>query len=109
MLAELPVSCPTLIEDAHSSWHLYPVRLHTNAIQRSHREVFEAMREAGIGVNLHYMPVHLQPDYRRLGFKPGQFPEAEAYAQEAISLPLYSGLSNADQDRVVNILASLPD
>jgi UDP-4-amino-4,6-dideoxy-N-acetyl-beta-L-altrosamine transaminase len=107
MLAKLPVQCPTLIRDARSSWHLYPIRLKTDRITRSHREVFEAMRETGIGVNLHYMPVHLQPDYRKLGFTPGQFPEAEAYGQDAISLPMYPGLSDTDQQRVVETLSEL--
>lgn len=106
-LADLPLQLPTLIEQAHSSWHLYPVRLQTDKITRSHREVFEAMREAGIGVNLHYMPVHLQPYYRNLGFREGQFPEAEAYGREAISLPLFPGLSVAEQDRTVKELKAL--
>ena len=107
LLADLPVRCPTLIEDAYSAWHLYPVRLHKDKIQRTHREVFEGLREAGIGVNLHYMPVHLQPDYRKLGFAPGQFPESEAYGQNAISLPMFPGLTEADQERVVEVLAGL--
>ena len=107
LLAELPVRCPTLIDDVYSAWHLYPVRLNREEIRRSHREVFEGMREAGIGVNLHYMPVHLQPDYRKLGFAQGQFPEAEAYGQDAISLPMFPGLSEPDQDRVVEVLTGL--
>jgi len=107
LLEFLPVQCPTLISDSYSSWHLYPVRLKTDAIQRTHREVFEGMREAGIGVNLHYMPVHLQPYYRRRGFHAGQFPEAEAYGRDAISLPMYPALTETDQDRIVETLASL--
>lgn len=109
LLAGLPLTHPSLIKTAHSAWHLYPVRLHTGAVRRSHRQIFESMREAGIGVNLHYMPVHLQPDYRSLGFSDGQFPEAEAYGREAITLPLYPGLSDADQGRVADTLGSLLD
>ena len=69
--------------------------------------MFEGLRAAGIGVQLHYTPVHLQPYYRRLGFREGDFPEAEAYASNAISLPLYPGLGDGDQQRVVRTLSSL--
>jgi len=100
LLGDLPVSLPQIIEDAYSSWHLYPVRLRLDKIKRTHREVFEALREAGIGVNLHYMPVHLQPYYRALGFEQGMFPEAEAYGRDAISLPIYPGLNERDVQRV---------
>ncbi|MFM8275851.1 MAG: DegT/DnrJ/EryC1/StrS family aminotransferase, partial [Cyanobium sp.] len=67
---------------------------------------FEGLRAAGIGVQLHYSPVHLQPYYRQLGFREGDFPEAEAYASSAISLPLYPGLPECDQQRVANALAA---
>jgi dTDP-4-amino-4,6-dideoxygalactose transaminase len=66
--------------------------------------VFERLRQAGIGVNLHYIPVHLQPYYRRLGFEPGQFPEAEQYYREAISLPMYAGLTDEAQSVVADEL-----
>ena len=72
-----------------------------------HRLIFEGLRALGIGVQLHYTPVHLQPYYRALGFTEGQYPEAEAYAKSAISLPLFPGLSVTDQDRVVSSLAVL--
>ncbi|MHC5785355.1 DegT/DnrJ/EryC1/StrS family aminotransferase, partial [Pseudomonas idahonensis] len=87
--------------DAQSAWHLYVVRLQLDGLQRSHRQVFEGLREAGIGVNLHYIPVHLQPYYQALGFAQGDFPEAEHYYAEAISLPIYPGLSDSEQDYVV--------
>ena len=67
----------------------------------THSQVFESLRQDGIGVNLHYIPVHTQPYYQQLGFQWGDFPEAEQYYGEAISLPLYYGLSEVDQDRVV--------
>ena len=72
-----------------------------------HRRVFDGLRSAGIGVQLHYSPVHLQPYYRRLGFREGNFPAAEAYASNAISLPLYPGLQAVDQLRVVETLSAL--
>jgi UDP-4-amino-4,6-dideoxy-N-acetyl-beta-L-altrosamine transaminase len=104
LLAGLPVQLPWQHPDSHSSWHLYILRLQTERLHRSHREIFEAMRAAGIGVNLHYIPVHLQPYYQKLGFKPGDFPEAEKYYGEALSLPLYHDLSEEQQDQVVGAL-----
>ena len=68
--------------------------------------VFKAMRENGIGVNVHYIPVHLQPYYRRMGFKPGDFPIAETYYAGAISIPLYSAMTDEQQDRVAEWLAA---
>lgn len=104
LLADAPVVLPHRHPDASSSWHLYVIRLRLGEIGRSHREVFERLRGKGINVNLHYMPVHLQPYYRELGFQAGDFPVAEQYAREAISLPLYVGLDEAMQDRVVEAL-----
>jgi UDP-4-amino-4,6-dideoxy-N-acetyl-beta-L-altrosamine transaminase len=107
LLAGLPLNLPVLDPRAASSWHLYVVRLRRSETKLSHRAVFEQLRSAGIGVNLHYMPVHLQPYFRALGFAPGYCPEAERYHQEAISLPLYPGLSEADQDFIVATLRQL--
>ena len=104
LLAELPAQRPELIDDARSSWHLYPVRVQPDKISRSHREVFECLREQGIGVNLHYMPVHLQPYYRDLGFREGQFPEAEFYGKQAISLPMFPTMTGEQQNTVVEAL-----
>lgn len=102
LLAGLPVERPARIAGVRSSWHLYAIRLEAPERRRA---VFEAMRAAGIGVNVHYIPVHLQPDYRRLGFGPGDFPAAEAYYAGALTLPLYPGLDEAEQDRIVETLA----
>lgn len=101
LLANLPVVTPWQHEDGYSGLHLYVVRLKLSEIGKTHRQVFEALRAEGIGVNLHYIPVHTQPYYRTLGFKPGDFPEAERYYAEAISLPMFPGLSKVQQDRVV--------
>ena len=106
LLADLPVQLLEVPEDVLSSVHLAVIRLQQASAQE-HRQVFEGMRAAGIGVQLHYSPVHLQPYYRALGFAVGEFPEAEAYASNAISLPVYPGLHAADQQRVVNTLSTL--
>lgn len=98
LLADLPVVRPVLRPDNLSAWHLYPVRVAERA------RVFEALRAAGIGVNVHYIPVHLQPFWRARGFGPGDFPEAERYYAGALSLPLHARLSDEDQDRVVQAL-----
>lgn len=89
------------VPGVRSAWHLYVVRVPAAA----RRAVFEAMRAAGVGVNVHYIPVHLQPYYRRLGFARGDFPAAEAYYDEALTLPLHPALDEADQDHVVAALA----
>lgn len=104
LLSELPVRRPQLIEEAYSSWHLYPVRLRLDWVKKTHLEVFEALREAGVGVNLHYMPVHLQPYYRAMGFSEGMFPEAESYGQDAISLPMYPALTDDQQTEILKAL-----
>lgn len=107
-LAGLPLtSLPRRTEEAFSALHLHVVRLDLELIGTSHRAVFEGLRARGIGVNLHYIPVHLQPYYRRLGFKPGDFPAAEAYYAEAISLPLFPALEEAQQDRVIAALSEV--
>ncbi|MCD5992986.1 UDP-4-amino-4,6-dideoxy-N-acetyl-beta-L-altrosamine transaminase [Pseudomonas sp. CDFA 602] len=108
-LAGLPLTLPRAQPDARSAWHLYVVRLQTEHLKSSHREIFEALREAGIGVNLHYIPVHLQPYYRALGFQPGDFPEAEHYYRQAISLPVFPAMSDMQQDHVIKQMRRLLD
>jgi UDP-4-amino-4,6-dideoxy-N-acetyl-beta-L-altrosamine transaminase len=104
MLVDLPVKLLEVPKDVLSSVHLAVIRLQ-QATAKQHRKVFEGLRAAGIGVQLHYSPVHLQPYYRAMGFAEGQFPESEAYAGSAISLPLFPGLSAADHQRVAAALA----
>ena len=103
-LKGLSLQLPTVRPGNRSAFHLYVVRLKNNVPLKSHRQVFEELQKHGIGVNLHYMPVHLQPYYRERGFYPGQYPEAEAHGAEAITLPLYPGLTEQEQDRVVSSL-----
>jgi len=106
-LADQPVILPFQHPDCHSAFHLYIIRLKTGEIRLNHKQVFTALRDAGIGVNLHYIPVHTQPYYRKLGFKTGDFPAAEAYYSEAISLPLFYDLNEAEQDNVISAVKAM--
>lgn len=104
MLADLPVITPWQHADSYSGLHLYVIRLKLAEISKTHREVFETLRAAGVGVNLHYIPVYRQPYYEQLGFKAGHCPEGEQYYAEAISLPMYPQLTEAQQDKVIAAL-----
>ncbi len=104
LLADLPVITPWQHPDSYSGFHLYVIRLMVKKINKTHRQVFEALRDRGIGVNLHYIPVHTQPFYQRMGFKVGDYPQSEQYYSEAITLPLYQSLSDDQQERVVDVL-----
>jgi len=102
-LAGLPLILPTETPDAYSAWHLYVIRLDKAApIDRA--RLFAALRQDGIGVNVHYIPVHRQPYYTRLGFRPGDFPAAEAYYARALSIPMYAAMRETEQDMVVERL-----
>lgn len=100
LLSDLPITTPWQHPDSYSGLHLYVIRLELEKINRSHRQVFEALREQGIGVNLHYIPVHTQPYYQQMGFKVGDYPEAERYYAEAISLPMFQTMTDEQQDEV---------
>lgn len=104
LLDGLPVKTPWQHPESYSGLHLYVIRLELDKIAKSHREVFDSLRQQGVGVNLHYIPVHTQPYYQRMGFKTGDYPESEQYYAEAISLPMYPGLSDSQQDQVVAAL-----
>jgi len=104
LLAGLPVTTPWQHPDSYSGLHLYVIRLQLDKIGKTHRQVFEALRELGIGVNLHYIPVHTQPYYQRMGLGSGDFPEAERYYAEAISLPMFQTMTEAQQDEVIAAL-----
>lgn len=107
LLENLPLSVPWQHPDSYSARHLYVVRLKIESLNISRRDCFERLLEEGIGVNIHYIPVHLHPFYKRMGFKLGDFPEAEDYYSRAITLPLYPGLSEKDQARVVEVLGEV--
>ena len=104
--SSLPIGLPGRSPDATSAWHLYVIQVDQARAGKSRKDVFDALRAAGIQVNVHYIPVHLQPYYRRMGFVPGQFPAAERYYTQAISVPLYAGMSDAQQERVIDEMAN---
>jgi UDP-4-amino-4,6-dideoxy-N-acetyl-beta-L-altrosamine transaminase len=103
-LRDLPLRLPTIGAQNRSAFHLYVVRMVPESAGKTHRRVFDELRRRGIGVNLHYAPVHLQPYYRQLGFSPGQYPEAEAYAETALTLPLFPTMTDAQHNSVVAAL-----
>lgn len=107
LLAGLPLQLPGQQAGADSAWHLYVVRGRFDQLKLTQRELFNGMRSAGIGVNLHYIPVHLQPYYREFGFAEGDYSEAERYFSEAITLPLFPDLTDEQQDYVVDQLRRL--
>lgn len=107
LLSDLPLTLPWQIEDSYSGLHLYVIRLQLDKIKKTHLEIFQGLRDAGILVNLHYIPVHTQPFYKGLGFTDGLFPEAEQYYREAISIPLFPGMTETEQDKVVITLQGL--
>jgi len=125
LLVDLPVILPHQHPDGSSAWHLYVLRIKPgtspeNTTQnaggqsliqnlslnssQTHEQIFEYLREKQIGVNLHYIPVHLQPWYTRMGFAAGMFPDAEKYYQEAITLPLFPAMTEEQQDKVINTI-----
>lgn len=104
LLADLSVTIPWQHPDSYSGLHLYVIRLQLDNINQTHRQVFEALREQGIGVNLHYIPVHTQPYYQAMGFFDQDYPGAMAYYGEAISLPMFQGLTDVEQGEVVRVL-----
>ena len=104
MLAELPIRTPQQNKNTNSSWHIYVVRLDKARVQKSKARIFEEMKARGVTLNLHYIPVHLQPYYQALGFKQGDFPASERYYEEAFTLPLYYELTDEQQTQVVRAL-----
>src|SRR5690606_7679133 len=105
-LKALPVTTPCQHPDTHFGLDLYVIRLQLDQITKSRLQVFTELRDAGIGVNVHYIPVHTQPHYRHLGFEAGTFPQAERYYAEAISLPMFPTLTEQQQDEVIATLGS---
>ncbi|EGR3921543.1 TPA: UDP-4-amino-4,6-dideoxy-N-acetyl-beta-L-altrosamine transaminase [Vibrio cholerae] len=107
LLDGLPIILPYQLVNTYSGLHLYVIRLKLDQITLTHKQVFDALREHGIGVNLHYIPVHTQPYYQQIGFKQGDFPESERYYKEAISLPMFHAMTLAQQDEVVRVLSEV--
>lgn len=104
LLSRLPLRLPARRADRVSAWHLYAVEIDAARCAVPRAKVFAALRGQGIGVNVHYIPIHTQPYYRRLGFRRGDYPAAERYYAQAITLPLFPAMTHAQQDRVVSTL-----
>ena len=107
LLKNCPVMLPWQHADGYSALHLYVIRLQLDKTNKTHKQIFEGLRAAGIGVNLHYIPVYQQPYYQQFGYEASDYPESENYYAEAISLPMYSNLDEHSQDSVVNALHNL--
>ena len=104
-LAQLPITTPWQSPQTYSSYHLYPIRINEAKANKSQRQLYDALRKSGVAVNLHYIPVHRQPYYENLGFKAGDFTEAELFHREVISLPMYPALTDSDITTVIEALA----
>lgn len=103
-LKDLPLRTPYQDEDTNPSWHIYIIRVDFTKVKLSKKEIFARMKDRGIVLNLHYIPVHTQPYYQKLGFQKGDFPVSEKYYEEAITLPLYYDLTDEQQDEVIEAL-----
>ena len=106
-LQNLPLKTPIQNYNCVSSRHLYIIRIDNEISKLKHKDIFAKLRDLNIGVNLHYIPIHLQPYYQNLGFKKGDFPEAESYYEEAISIPIFTKLTTDEQDYVIDNLKRL--
>ncbi|HMP55288.1 MAG TPA: UDP-4-amino-4,6-dideoxy-N-acetyl-beta-L-altrosamine transaminase [Novosphingobium sp.] len=104
LLADVPILKPARLADRVSAWHLYAIEIDESRTGISRAALFDAMRSAEIGVNVHYIPIHTQPYYSGLGFSRGDFPHAERYYARAISIPLFPRLSEVQQDRVADVI-----
>jgi dTDP-4-amino-4,6-dideoxygalactose transaminase len=103
-LKELPIVIPLQKKENYSSYHLYPIRVPMNDFMITQQQVCDRLFNNGIAPNLHYIPVHRQPFFEGFGFKPGDFPEAENFHKEAISIPIYPSLSTEEQAKVSKCL-----
>jgi len=106
-LADLPLVFPQQAAYGNSAWHLYVVQIDSTKTPMTRTDFYHALYAAGIIVNVHYIPVHTQPYYQKLGFKWGDFPVAEAYYRHVVSLPMYAGLSEEEQTRVINVVRKI--
>jgi UDP-4-amino-4,6-dideoxy-N-acetyl-beta-L-altrosamine transaminase len=106
-LSVLPVIKPYYSSNIYSALHLYPIQIDRNKTNFSRKKLFNELRKKGIGVNIHYIPIHTQPYFLNMGFKHGDFPIAESYYQNSISLPLFSQMSFNEQDKVINTLTNI--
>ena len=104
LLSDLAIIKPHQHQDSYSALHLYPIQVDLDSIDKNRQQIFEELRRSGIGVNVHYIPIHTQPYYQELGFRDGDFPNSEAYYDRAISIPLFHAMTVEQQDEVLNVL-----
>lgn len=109
LLCDLPLILPWQHPDSYSGMHLYVIRIQLDRLNKSHRAIFEALRNGGVGVNVHYIPVHTQPYYEMLGFQDSDYPESMKYYREAISIPMFQTMTEAQQDQVVECIRTVLD
>ena len=104
LLHDLAIIKPYQDQDSYSALHLYPIQVDLDSIDKNRQQIFDELRQSGIGVNVHYIPIHTQPYYKNLGFKIGDFVKSESYYKATISIPLSSSLTLKEQDKVVTSL-----
>jgi len=104
LLSSLPVIKPYQDEDNYSALHLYPIQIDLDNIDKNRKQIFNEIRRSGVGVNVHYIPIHTQPYYRKLGFNIGDFPNSEFYYNREISIPLFHTMTIDQQDGILNVL-----
>ena len=104
LLDGMPVIKPHQNAKAYSALHLYPIQIDTARISKAHSQIFDELRQQGIGVNVHYIPIHTQPYYLQFGFREGNFPNSESYYSRTISLPLFHAMTIEQQDEVCDVL-----
>jgi len=103
-LRDLFITIPFQSLENYSSYHLYPIRLKKNKSNKTQKKIYDKLLQENVGANLHYIPVHLHPYYKKLGFKKNDFPEAERFHRDAISIPLYPKLTKKNQDYVLRTI-----
>ena len=106
LLSDLPVICPWKDPSGDSACHLYPLLIDSKRTNTSRSKLFKILRNAGFGVNVHYIPVHTQPFYKQFGFQAGDFPKSESYYAQELSLPLFYDLTFDEQNSVVETIHS---
>ena len=107
LLSHLPLITPYQSPNAYSGLHLFIIRLKLKEIKKTHSQVFQSLRDNGVGVNLHYIPIYRHPYYKKMNFELKIFPESEEYYKEAISLPMFHSMSDKEQDKVIEILTNI--
>ena len=107
LLSGLPIIGPYQDKDSYSALHLYPIQIDLNKVRKNREQIFNMLRENGVGVNVHYTPIHTQPYYLQFGFSEGDFPNSESYYSRAISIPLFHNMAIEEQDKIVAMLRKL--